>query len=137
VVASIFALGFHENVDKKLDVPPFLTDLRKTVFARTYSGDKNVAIFLGRPPRMSKKFACFQIPSIGHNPEGDRSMQSDMSAFQAWGLRCEMSYTAETCWSALCASLKEEILELLHGHHRQDYEAISQALRDLLMPCNY
>lgn len=52
LIASIYALGYHEKLDNYPDCPLFLTELRKAVSARVYSGDKNVAIFLGRPPRM-------------------------------------------------------------------------------------
>jgi hypothetical protein len=70
-----YALGFHENIEAKSNAPPFLTDLRKTVFARAFSGDKNVAIFLGRPPRMSKKFAHFQIPLANDGEENEEFLQ--------------------------------------------------------------
>ncbi len=128
VVASIFALGLHEDVDGNPDVPAFLCDLRKTVFARVYSGDKNVSIFLGRPPRMSKKFAFFQIPHSRPNLGSNRAMQNDLNEVWTWYPSSEMSYTAETRWSALCASLKEEILDLLYSKHRQECEAIEQVL---------
>jgi hypothetical protein len=94
VIASIYALGYHENVEHKPNSPQFLTDLRKTVFARAFSGDKNVAIFLGRPPRMSKKFAFFQLPSAKANSENG-GQDNDVAA-QAWDPACKMSYRAET-----------------------------------------
>lgn len=77
--------------------------VRKTAFARIYSADKNIAIFLGRPPRMSKRFCHFQIPSSFPESYGD-----DVE----WDPEAKPSYTGDTRWSALCASLKEEILEL-------------------------
>ena len=32
-----------------------------------------------------------------------------------WHANTRISYAAETCWNALCAALKEEILELMCG----------------------
>jgi hypothetical protein len=129
VIASIYALGYHENIEAKSNVPPFLTDLRKTVFARAFSGDKNIAIFLGRPPRMSKKFVYFQIPSAEANSESEESLQDHNDAQQAWGSTSKISYRAETRWSALCASLKEDILELLYSGNRNNSTKIRYALK--------
>jgi hypothetical protein len=81
-------------------------ELRKTAFARIYSADKNIAIFLGRPPRMNKRFCHFQIPSC-------RNAQNSLE----WTVDAEAGYGADTRWSALCASLKEEIWELLQDKH--------------------
>src|ERR1700753_3679214 len=106
VIASIYALGYHENIEAKSNAPPFLTDLRKTVFARAFSGDKNIAIFLGRPPRMSKKFAYFQIPLPRVNSENEEFLQDHNVTTLAWDPASKMSYRAETCWSALCAVIK-------------------------------
>ncbi|PLB45480.1 hypothetical protein P170DRAFT_449171 [Aspergillus steynii IBT 23096] len=116
VMSSMFALGYHENVETKTDAPPFLMKLRKTAFARVYSADKNIAIFLGRPPRMSKRFCHFQIPSSFPESHGNEA---------EWNPEAKPSYTEETRWSALCASLKEEILELA----RDKQHACEQKLR--------
>ncbi|CAG8888125.1 unnamed protein product [Penicillium egyptiacum] len=106
-ISSTFALGYHENIEIKTGIPPFLKELRKTAFARIYSADKNIAIFLGRPPRMNKRFCHFQIPSCWDAEEGSAE----------WTLDAEAGYRADTRWSALCASLKEEIWELLQDKH--------------------
>ncbi|KAE9377413.1 hypothetical protein N431DRAFT_480455 [Stipitochalara longipes BDJ] len=117
VIASVFALGYHENIDKKAGMPEFLKDLRKTVFARSYSADKNVSIFLGRPLRMSKRFCHFQIPSC-HPRDTDTSSTNKQEGNDDWKSDACLSYRAETRWSALCASIKEEILELLFDRSR-------------------
>jgi hypothetical protein len=133
VIASAFALGYHEDIQSKPDVPPFLVELRKTAFARIYSGDKNVAIFLGRPPRMSKRFSCFQIPSGRANSEIDVSGPENYYEIQDWDSDVEISYRAESRWSALCASIKEDILELLVG---QDHSLDTQKARLVVeVPC--
>ena len=129
VIASIYALGYHENIEAKPNAPQFLTDLRKTAFARAFSGDKNIAIFLGRPPRMSKKFAIFQIPLARVNSESEGFLQDHDFTAQTWNPACKMSYRAETCWSALCAFIKEDILELLYSGHRNDSTKIKYVLK--------
>lgn len=110
VISSTFAMGYHEDLEAKLDVPPFLTEMRKTASARIYSADKNLAIFLGRPPRMCKRFCHLHLPSswigfetlvYGHTPSTDGD--EDIKA----------TYCGDTRWSAICASLKEDIMEML------------------------
>ncbi|KAH8423082.1 fungal specific transcription factor domain-containing protein [Aspergillus melleus] len=118
-MSSMFALGYHENIETKTETPPFLMKVRKTAFARIYSADKNIAIFLGRPPRMSKRFCHFQIPSSSPDSQGNTEWDTDAMP----------SYTEETRWSALCASLKEEILELA----RDKPHTCVQKIRYILM----
>ncbi|KAL4962740.1 uncharacterized protein BDV14DRAFT_202560 [Aspergillus stella-maris] len=155
VIASIYALGYHENLDQQRQgqqqfPAPFLTELRKAVFARVYSGDKNVAIFVGRPPRMNKGFCHFQIPSCslagdvwltsagsgpgGLNHGGDAndddsdhdgdhhsgSGDDSLSHIAQWDPDTQASYIAESRWTALCASLKEEILCLQRQRGRRE-----------------
>jgi hypothetical protein len=115
-IASIFALGYHEDVESKAGTPVFLGELRKTIFARTYSADKNVSIFLGRPLRMSKRFCHFQIPRC--SSVGEDSCREETQLGSEWPSDARMSYAAETRWSAICASVKEEILELMFDRDR-------------------
>ena len=95
-------------------IPSFLKDIRKTAFARAYSADKNLAIFLGRPPRIHSKFCHFQLPSDSLDTfQISTSHTSPTKHYQpGWDANTKFDYIAETRWSALCASLKEEILEL-------------------------
>ncbi|CAG9961934.1 unnamed protein product [Clonostachys byssicola] len=110
VIASIYALGYHQKIDTGMDDFAFLSELRKTVLARMYSADKNVAIFLGRPPRMTKRFCVFQTPLSTSSLDPTGQQELDM---YTWPPNVAPSYRAETRWSALCAFQKEEILELL------------------------
>lgn len=113
VISTTFALGYHENVESRPHTPPFLVELRKTAFARIYSADKNISLFLGRPLRMSKRFCHFQIPdTVSSLPNG--------TSIHEWCRDSKMNYRAETRWSALCASIKEEIMELLFDRNRTD-----------------
>lgn len=103
-------MGYHEAA-ATTNSPLFLQQLRRTAFSRIYSADKNLAIFLGRPPRLSKRF-CWQqeIPDI-------RETGADLSGWEQYP---EADYTVDSRWSAICASLKEEILELFYSKNRAD-----------------
>lgn len=86
-------------------------NLRRTAFARAYSADKNMSIFLGRPPRMLRKYCRFRLPD--HLAEdihgGDVSLLSNQFDWIADG---PFDYMADTRWSGLCSILKEEVLDL-------------------------
>ncbi|EKG15158.1 hypothetical protein MPH_07604, partial [Macrophomina phaseolina MS6] len=94
VTSSLFALGYHEQLDNKTPAPRFLQDLRQAAFARAYSADKNVALFLGRPPRILRKYSRVLPRHVSWDPEESYSLMAD------------------TRWSSLCAILKEDILDL-------------------------
>lgn len=94
VVSSLFALGYHEQLGHPAVTPPFLRELRFVAHSRTYSADKNCSIFLGRPPRMLKRYC----PTAGL-PE-------------AWEPDERFSYRADTRVHGICALLKEDVLDL-------------------------
>lgn len=127
VISSTFALGYHENLEAKPDVPSFLTEMRKTASARIYSADKNLAIFLGRPPRMCKRFCHLHLPSswigfetlaYGHtaNADGDEEIKA--------------TYCGDTRWSVICASLKEDIMEMLRDVKDDTYIERATAIQE-------
>ena len=112
VASSLFALGYHEQVEFHVPTPAFLKDLRMAALARAYSADKNVSIFLGRPPRIHRKQCRLQIPGCVANVSeafGKFSSERRIQRTVTDSFDC----TTDTWWSALCASLKEEILDLL------------------------
>lgn len=121
VISSTFALGYHEKMDNKLDTPYFLVQMRKMAFARVYSADKNVSLFLGRPLRMSKRFCHFHLPDTP--PPAEPLPSDNQPSLVDWLPDSAMDYRSETRWSALCASIKEEIMELLFDHGRGDHGA--------------
>lgn len=92
MASTLFALGYHEQIENGQPTPAFLQEIRKAAFARAYSADKNVSIFLGRPPRILKKYSRMDL--IGR-----------LDPYEA-------DYVIDTRWSALCAVLKEEVLDL-------------------------
>lgn len=119
-------MGYHEDLEAKPGIPDFLIELRKSAFSRIYSADKNIAIFLGRPPRMNRRFCHFQIPSSQiKSPGSQTTIDSPMTDRNAWDPHSIIGYRADTRWSALCAFLKEEIWELLQD--KQDLECAKKA----------
>ncbi|CAG7933522.1 unnamed protein product [Penicillium olsonii] len=108
VAASLFALGYHQQKAGSFEgVPDFTSTLRLTAFCRTYSADKNVSIFLGRPPRIIRKFCHFYLPSSDLQPPQEASRKPP-----AWSQARGPNFTTDSRWAALCAILKEDILDL-------------------------
>jgi hypothetical protein len=75
LTSSLFSLGYHEKINNStFTIPAFIIELRRASFARIYSGDKNLAVFLGRPPRICKRYCDFNLPacvmSSGSEPQG-------------------------------------------------------------------
>lgn len=109
MTSCLSALGYHESLRSASSSPPFLVQLRNIAFARAYSGDKNVSIFLGRPPRMYSKFC--RIKSI----IDELSVEVEKPSPRADTVTRQSEYSEfvlETWWTASCALLKEQILEL-------------------------
>lgn len=122
VVSSMFALGYHENVDKtKPPIPTFLAELRKTAWATTYSADKNIAIFLGRPPRMSKRFCHFQVPLSPTSSDQVSNTSHVEDEVVRWKTDTPICYRSGIRWATLCSALKEDVLELLRSKQRDNF----------------
>lgn len=100
-MSSLYALGYHERVNVTALAPVTLEGLRSAAFCRAYSADKNVSIFLGRPPRMHRKHSSLNMTSddISH-------LFNDSSHSEAF------DYTLETRLTVACAVLKERVLDL-------------------------
>lgn len=114
MISSLYALGYHEQIEKSISVPAFLKDLRRAAFARAYSADKNVSIFLGRPPRIHKKYCRFNLPGYVAENVQERGTPASGSQIK-WTGNENFDYLTDTKWSALCAILKEDILDLFQG----------------------
>ncbi|RFN46915.1 taurine catabolism dioxygenase taud/tfda [Fusarium flagelliforme] len=115
VISSLFALGYHQQQTESFNAAPdFLRDLRRLAFCRTYSADKNVSIFLGRPPRITRRFCRFFLPGNHLQPSEEASRKP-----QIWDPSQGPSFITDSRWAALCGIMKEDILGLLS---QQDHE---------------
>ena len=55
-------MGLHRPHPPDSSVPFFLSQTRKRVFTASYRTDKNLATFLGRPPRLSYHYCDVELP---------------------------------------------------------------------------
>ena len=108
VAASLYALGYHQQQTEAFrSAPPFLRELRQIAFCRTYSADKNVSIFLGRPPRILRKFCQFYLPGTPTQPTQRASRRPAV-----WDSTEKPNFATDSKWAAVCGILKEDILDL-------------------------
>jgi len=79
---------------------------------------------------MSKWFCHFQVPWC---PPGDEDASSafEQGDIKEWNPDVCLCYGAETCWSALCALVKEEILELLFDRNCPNFLERANALQTM------
>ncbi|KAJ5893795.1 hypothetical protein N7495_005486 [Penicillium taxi] len=57
----IYALGFHQR-DTNTKRPLFLAEHRKRLVVQAYVSDKGLSMFLGRPPRMLRRYIHIELP---------------------------------------------------------------------------
>lgn len=114
----MFANGLHETVKEGQHLPFFLIQLRKCIFARIYGSDISFAVFLGRPPRVSKRFCFTNIPldldEEAYHLVGD-ALDQELSRLDpnGWNTRGKVRKSAVTRWSMITSMIREETLELL------------------------
>jgi hypothetical protein len=109
-----------------------VAELRRAISARTYSADKKISVFLGRPPRIVKAHCTLQlprnIPDLWNEDAQEshlRYMNTDVhpSEFTTFDSLEKINYTADTRCSALFSAIKEEIIELFRTRHSHDQVA--------------
>ncbi|PYI03170.1 hypothetical protein BO78DRAFT_323586 [Aspergillus sclerotiicarbonarius CBS 121057] len=132
---SIFELGLHRDLG---DPPIFLQESRRRSFAAAYQLDKNIATFLGRPPRISRRHSDCKLPL--DLDEGclvaDRShLQLALSSLNDNGWSQSAHVYKRSSWIRvrfLISTFREEILELsLNDSSRE----IANQLRDISRRC--
>lgn len=80
----VYAFGLHQSgEDIKENFPFFLVKIRKRVMVCAYAIDKELAISLGRPPRICSRYCCIPLPldisydkMIIPQSEGEKEMQN-------------------------------------------------------------
>lgn len=117
VTTLVFSLGLHQReVDER--APFFLIEIRKRTMVAAYSMDKAVATFLGRPPRITRRYCNFSIPlDIGWE-----DLLADASSRHAAIQRLDSdgwdrhggSEGTKPRVSMLTSSIREMVLEISH-----------------------
>jgi hypothetical protein len=108
-----------------------LIQLRKRIFARIYGSDISFAVFLGRPPRVSKRFCFTNMPldleEDAYDLVGD-ALEQELSHLDpnGWNTRGTVRKSAVARWSMITSMIKEDTLEVLLG---RDLSNVQQRIR--------
>ncbi|KAM3417344.1 hypothetical protein BST61_g5595 [Cercospora zeina] len=135
VADTAVLLGLHLELPDNADVPFFLRELRSRIFNVIFSMDKLLSTFLGRPPRISYRYAVIREPSdltdveVCSDPETLQKRLAELSLTGGWSTHGDV---ARATWRKASTSrhiIREEILEIVIGPHITDIEARVDNLR--------
>ncbi|KAJ5546573.1 hypothetical protein N7494_004158 [Penicillium frequentans] len=118
VATDIFALGWHQG--QSASIPFFLAESRKRLFAATYRNDKSLASFLGRPPRIPKRYCTLVMPydlSDADLMEDESALMVKLTTMDQYGWSIDKRLKP-AAWIRLRfqqSIFREDILELSQG----------------------
>ncbi|KAK5720374.1 hypothetical protein LTR17_015091 [Elasticomyces elasticus] len=125
VCDAIVAMGLHQGNKVNAETPFFLAELRKKIFISAYGRDKQVATFLGRPPRLSYRYCKMEAPLDlsddqlwMQGPDLDVVLsQLDSNGWNTSGNLCRTTWLR--VWFQHCR-MREDILEVALGSDEED-----------------
>ncbi|KAI9736989.1 MAG: hypothetical protein M1834_000578 [Cirrosporium novae-zelandiae] len=133
----LFAMGLHQDPKVEQNTPFFLTQLRKRSFGNAYSSDKGMATFLGRPPRISRRYCSCSLPL---------ELSDEEILFEGPALHSVLQKLDENGWSTnetdyhrgswcrvrlLANAIREDVLELCLGAPHQHEEDAVERVRQI------
>ncbi|KAF1816045.1 hypothetical protein P152DRAFT_108813 [Eremomyces bilateralis CBS 781.70] len=124
---TAIALGLHQKLEPDKDIPFFLVELRKRTFVASYSSDKALSTFFGRPPRLIKRYCMLQVPLdlSDHDlvSEGEELRQAlaslDSEGWNTSGIINRGTWARTYLYVSM---IREDILELALGVDSGDLE---------------
>lgn len=118
-IGHIITQGLHTESKSISDLPFWLVELHRRVLACTFSIDKLLCTFVGRPPRLSQRYCYIHIPL---------DLEPLELAYEGEQLKHALSNIDENGWNRMnsskiqflrsllfCSQLREEVLEICLG----------------------
>jgi hypothetical protein len=135
ISTAVFARGLHAESKRSTD-PFWLQEFRRKALATAYVTDKLISTFVGRPPRVSKRYCHMIAPLDLEYSElalGDKDMADVRARLDddGWMSACDSrKYRASTSlrMSMLGAFVREEVLELCLGPVQHDHRPKVESL---------
>jgi hypothetical protein len=123
----IFALGFHQQA-RDAKVPFFLAEHRKRLLISTYYLDKGLSTFLGRPPRLIRRYMNVEPPldmsfeDVMAPPKTRDAIiaKLDKNGWNSKGVHTRVSYERV---SFFLGSIRESVLEVSMNPNIENLEA--------------
>ncbi|RHZ44314.1 putative chromatin structure remodeling complex protein RSC3 [Aspergillus thermomutatus] len=122
----VFAFGLHQVGDDR-NTPFFLCELRKRIMVGAYGLDKDIALFLGRPPRICRQYCNIQSPldltweELTAAPSVRQAALMRLDA-QGWNTEGKLDSGARGRTIYLACLIREDILELSIGRGGENVE---------------
>ncbi|KAJ5833515.1 hypothetical protein N7474_001826 [Penicillium riverlandense] len=118
--SAIAALGFHKGFKGEESGPPYLVELRKRVIALAHEHDKELATFVGRPPRLSRKYYAVDLPldlpdSVITGPVEQFEAARSKLDENGWSGDVMVNPVSRLRAILLLSMIREEVLELSLG----------------------
>ncbi|KAM0722660.1 hypothetical protein Q7P37_002101 [Cladosporium fusiforme] len=124
---AMVAMGLHQGNPQTPDMPFFLSQQRRKIFAKVYTHDKSISLFVGRPPRLSYRYCKLEMPL---DLSGDQLMLQGAELQEAianldrngWNTTGDCyRVTWNRVWF-LYSRIREDILEVSLGSLDEDVE---------------
>jgi hypothetical protein len=98
-------------------VPFWLCELRKRIFSSAYNLDKSISTFMGRPPRLPRKYCAVQLPldidlKQLRLPADQMEIEIEKLDEGGWNTEGEVRSNLYARTSLICNMIREDILEL-------------------------
>ena len=121
-ISACVTKGLHTGNSVSPDVPFFLSELRKRTFGTAYNLDKSISTFMGRPPRLPRKYCAMQLPldidmTQLRLPADQLEAEIEMLDDDGWNTSGEYRSNLYTRSSLIC-NVSEAFS---HNHHPRTY----------------
>lgn len=116
-ISIVVATGLHGEIKPTTQVPFWLSECRKRTFGAAYIHDKSMANFLGRPPRLPRKYCTMQLPldlDFHQLQLSATDLEKEIERLDSngWNTRGDLRSTVCVRTGVICHMLNEDILEL-------------------------
>lgn len=120
LASAIAALGFQKGFKDRESNPPYLLELRKRVMALAHERDKELATFVGRPPRLNRRYYALDLPldlpdSVVMGPVEHFEVARAKLDENGWSGNVMVNPVSRLRAILLLSMLREEVLELSLG----------------------
>lgn len=122
LATQVYALGIHQD-RKCAQAPTWLAETRRRLFFAAYNQDKSISTFLGRPVRISKRYADARMPLDLSDEEvtGDEeTLKAAIQALRADGWSTKGRWLRASwivCALVISQQFKQADMRLAHTLH--------------------
>jgi Fungal specific transcription factor domain len=129
--AACITKGLHTGSIVSPEVPFWLSEIRKRTFGHAYNLDKSISSFMGRPPRLPRKYCSMQLPldlDLTMLQLSDAQLEIEVEKLDedGWNTAGDFRSNLYTRSSLVCNMIREDILELALASLPHDNIAVAK-----------